>query len=166
MRFYGNIEEANKEARQRAENYRKATEYIPTITKILKDFDNKGYNCRLEKALQEATNNRVFCKKNDYYLEIYTYPERGYSFHVTLAHIKVEDLKDGKRIPAAKIIESFQGHRETLLKNAYEIETGMEQMAQAKAYIEQTKNKLESFCRSFNSDLRDIYGLPYCVRVD
>lgn len=166
MRFYGNIEEANKEAHRRAEDYRKATEYIPTITKILKDFDNKVYNCRLEKALQEATNNRVYCHKSDYSLEIYTYPEKGYSFRVNLAYIKIEDLKEGKRIPADKLIESTHHYRETLLKNAYEIETGMEQMAQAKAYIEQTKNKLESFCRSFNSDLRDIYGLPYCVRVD
>lgn len=166
MRFYGNIEEAHKEAHQRANNYRTATSYIPTITKILKDFDNKVYNCRLEKALKEATDNRVFCHKSDYSLEIYTYPEKGYSYRVNLAYIKIEALKEGKRIPADNLIESLQSHRETLLKTAYEIESNIEQMAQVKAYIEQTKEKLEQYCRSFNTDLRDIYGLPYCVRVD
>jgi hypothetical protein len=166
MRFYGNIEEANKEAQQRAAAYRTATNLIPTITKVVKDFDGKVYNCRLEKALKEATNNEVFCSKNDYCLEIYTYQRQGYSRRINLAYIKAEDLKDGKRIPAAKIIESFQSHRETLLKNAFEIESDMENMQYVKAYIKETIEKLEKYCRSFNTDLRDIYGLPYCVRVD
>lgn len=166
MRFYGDIEGANKEAQRRADNYRTATAYIPTISKIIKDFDNKVYNCRLEKALKEATENRVFCDKNGYTLEIYTYPKNGYSYRVTLAKIPIKDLKDGKRIPADKILKSFQEHRETLLKKAYEIETQIDQMQYVKAYIEQTKEKLEKYCRSFNTDIRDIYGIPYCVRLD
>ena len=166
MRFYGSIEEANKEARNRANDYRTAAGYIPEITKIIKDFDGKVYNCRLDKALQAATNNRVFVSKTEYNFSIYTYPRNHYSFHITLACIPADALTDGKRIPADKIIESFKEHRETVLKNAFEIESNIDQMEQVRAYISQTKEKLEAYCRSFNNDLRDIYGLPYCVRID
>lgn len=166
MRFYGNIEEANKEAIQRATNYRTAAGRINTVAEIVRQFDGKVYNCRLEKALKEATENKVFCSKNDYRLEIYTYPDKGYSYHITLAGIKADDLKEGKRIPAEKIIESLKEHREDLLRKAYEIESNIDQMQQVKAYIQQTKEKLEVYCRSFNNDLRDIYGIPYCVRID
>lgn len=166
MRFYGDIEAANKEAQQRAVAYRTATNLIPAITKVVKDFDGKVYNCRLEKALKAATDNEVFCSKNDYCLEIYTYQRHGYSHRIALAYVKAEDLTEGKRIPAEKIIESLKDHRENLLKRAYDIDTNMDQMPQVKEYIRQTKEKLEAFCRSFPDDLRDIYGLPYCVRVD
>ena len=166
MRFYGNIEDANKEAHERAESYRTAAGYILAISKVLKDFDGKVYNCRLDKALEAATNNKVHVDKTQYYFQIYTWNRRNYSHHITLASIKPEDLKEGKRIPANKLIESLKEHRETLLKKAYDIESNIDQMAQVKEYIRQTKEKLESYCRSFPDDLRDIYGLPYCVRID
>ena len=116
----------------------------------------------------ELTEEIVKVKKSDdgYVLGIYTYPKNGYSYRITLANIPIKDLKDGKRIPANKILKSFQEHRETLLKKAYEIETQIDQMQYVKAYIEQTKEKLEKYCRSFNTDIRDIYGIPYCVRLD
>lgn len=166
MRFYGNIEEANKAAHNRANAYRTAAGYINTVAKIVKEFDGKVYNCRLEKALKEATENRVFCNKNQYLFEIYTYPESHYSFHIGLASIKADELTDGKRIPADKIIKSLQEHREDLLRKAFDIESHIDEMQQVRAYIEQTKEKLENYCRSFSTDLRDIYGLPYCVRID
>lgn len=165
MNYY-TIEEANKTAQNRVNDYREAANYITTVIKVLKTFDNKVYNCRLEKALKEATNNKVFCSKTNYTLQIYTYTGNNYSYHVTLASIKASDLIDNKRIPADKLIESSKQYRESLLAKAYDIETNIDQMAQVKAYIEQTKNKLENFCRSFNSDLRDIYNIPYCIRTN
>lgn len=166
MRYYHDIEEAHEAARNRAQDYRSATYLIPTVIKILNQFDNKVYNCRLEKALKEATNNRVFCDKSQYSLQIYTYPEGSYSHHITLASVKTEDLPEGKRIPADKLIESTHSYREKYLALAFDIESNINQMAQVTAYIEQTKNKLEAFCRSFNTDLRDIYNIPYCIRTN
>ncbi|WP_034452466.1 hypothetical protein [Butyrivibrio sp. AE2032] len=166
MRFYGSIEDANKAAQTRANAYRNAAGYINTVAKVVKQFDGKVYNCRLDKALKEATEGRVFCNKNQYLFEIYTYPESHYSFHIGLANIKAEDLTEGKRIPADKIIKSLQEHREMLLRKAYDIESHIGEMEQVRAYIMQTKEKLENYCRSFNTDLRDIYRIPYCVRID
>ena len=130
MRFYGHREEAHKEARKRAADYRAAATLIPAVIKVLRTFDNKVYNCRLEKALKEATENRVYCHKGDYTMEIYTYPEGNYSHHITLASVKAEDLPEGKRIPADKLIESTHHYREKILSDAYEIESNIEQMAQ------------------------------------
>ena len=60
MRYYNSIEEAHKAARNRAKYYRTATDLIPTVNQILKDFDNKVYNCRLEKALKEEFKDEEF----------------------------------------------------------------------------------------------------------
>ena len=106
MRFYGSIEDANKAAQTRANAYRNAAGYINTVAQIIRQFDGKVYNCRLDKALKEATEGRVFCNRNQYLFEIYTYPESHYSFHIGLANIKAEDLTEGKRIPADKIIKT------------------------------------------------------------
>lgn len=166
MRFYGNIEAANKEAQERAADYRAAVNYIQAIIKVLKDFDGKVYNCRFDKALAAVTDNKAHVYRTQYCFQIYVYPRNNYSFHITLASIKPQDFTDGKRIPADLLIESTRSSRENILKKAYDIETNIEQMAQVKEYIQQTKDKLEKFCRSFPDDIRDIYGLPYCVRVD
>lgn len=166
MRFYGNIEEANKEAYKIVNDYRIAASYILAITKVVKDFDGKVYNCRFDKALKAATDNRVYVDKTQYYFQIYTWASNNYSRHITLATIKPEDMTDGKRIPADKIIESLKEHRESILKKAYTIESNIEQMPKIKEYIMQTKEKLESYCRSFPDELRDIFNIPYCIRVD
>lgn len=166
MSFYGNIEEANKEAHKIVNEYRTAAGYILAVTKVVKDFDGKVYNCRFDKALKEATENRVYVDKKQYYFQIYTWAGSNYGHHITLASIKPEDLTDGKRIPADKLIESLKEHRESILKKAYTIESNIDQMPQARAYIMQTKEKLESFCRSFPDELRDIFDIPYCIRVN
>lgn len=166
MRYYGSIEEANKEARQRVKDYRTAAGYIPTVCRILNGFDNKVYNCRLDKALEAATGNRVHADKTDYSLEVYTYPEHGCSYRITLARVDAKELPDNKRIPADKLIDSAREHRESILRKAYNLETSIDQVPQIKAYIEETKKKLEAYVRSFPDDLRDLYGLPYYIRLD
>ena len=166
MSFYGNIEAANTAAHRIVDEYRNAASYILAVTKVVKDFDGKVYNCRFDKALKAATDNRVYVDKTQYYFQIYTWVNNNYSRHITLASIKPDDLIDGKRIPADKIIESLKDHRESILKKAYTIESTIDQMPQARAYIMQTKEKLESFCRSFPDELRDIFDIPYCIRVN
>lgn len=164
-RFYGNIEEANKEALTRIEAYRTAAGYVPGVTRILKEFDNKVYNCRLTKALEAATNNRVHAEKTEYNLCVYTWPEHGFSYRITLATIPVSEMTDRKRIPADKLISSMREKRECLPRKAYDLETNMNQVGNIKAYVSETIEKLETYLRSLPEDLRDIYGLPYYIRT-
>lgn len=160
-----NTESANKAAIQRAEEYRQAAALIPTMNKIIKDFDGKVCNCRLDKALKAATNNRLLVEKRYSTIAIYTYPEHNYSHTMTLADMSVADMPDGKRIVADKFKESSHKYRELLLRKAYEIETAAETMPQTIAYFEESVAKLNKFLQSFPAEIRDIYKLPYCVRT-
>lgn len=166
MRYYGSIEDANKEARRRVEDYRTAAGYVPAVWKVLKEFDKKVYNCRFDKALAAATGNKVHVDKTDYHFEIYAYPEHGCNYRMILATINPKDMPDSKRIPADKMIESSRSCRGSLLRKAYELETSIDQVPQIKAYLEETKRKMEAYVRSFPDDLRDLYGLPYYIRLD
>ena len=135
--------------------HREAAALFPAIRKTFEAFDGKVLNCRLEKALQESTGRRVYVKKSDYSVEVYTYVSdyHGYSWY-SLAHIKSEEMKDGKRIPAAALINSARNYREQHLKDAAKLEdapdTVPETIQHIKYFVEQA-NKL-------------IADLPYSVR--
>ena len=162
-RFYGNIEEANAEAAKKAALYREAASYYPTLVKVFKQFDKKVYNCRLEKALMDATGKRVFCSKEYSCINVHFY-DRGN--RITLAYLNYKDMPDEKRINAAKLIESAQSCREELLKQAYDIDTYIETIPALKAYLNEMKTKLEKQLSKIPSDIRDIYGLPHYIRFD
>ena len=121
---------------------REAAALFPAIRKVFEAFDGKVFNCRLEKALREATGRRVFVKKCDYNIEVYTYLDdyRGNSWY-TLAFVKCEELKDGKRIPAAAFIDSARSYREKHLKEAAQMEaapdTVPEMVQHIKYFIDQ-----------------------------
>lgn len=143
-----------------AEAHRNAAQLFPAIRKTLEQFDGKVFNCRLEKALQEATGCRVYAKKSKYSIDIYTYISdyRGNSWY-TLARLKNEDLKDGKRIPAAAFISSAREYREKHLQEAAELEAAPDtvpEMAEHIRYFIAQANKLVD---SIPYVIRDMYGL-------
>jgi hypothetical protein len=110
----------------------------PVIVPVINSFDNKIYNVRFKNALAEAsssTNYHIFTEKRLNYMEIYVY-DRGSQY--TLAQVTIDDMPDGKRIPAEKLIESARNKREELLRRAYELENidikqVLDQLNQAKA---------------------------------
>lgn len=121
----------------------------PVIVPVISKFDNKIYNVRFKNALSEAASNAkyyVFTEKRLNYMEIYVY-DRGSQY--TLAQVTIDDMPDGKRIPAEKLIESARNKREELLRRAYELEN---------IDIEQVLSQLNQAKALYNS----IYeGLPY-----
>ena len=163
MMYYDPTERENEEALKRVKKYRDVAALVPVIAKIIRDFDNKVFNCRFSNSLNEATNREIYANKNEYWLEIYAI-NRGY--HLTLAHVSSKELKDGKRIPAEKLLESLRQHRESLLQKAYSLENTIEQVPQIKAYIREVKDKMDAFLKNLPDDIRSIYHIPYCVRLD
>lgn len=155
--MYGFYDEEARRAgcEKTAAAHREAAALFPAIRKVFEAFDGKVFNCRLEKALREATGRRVFVKKSDYSIEVYTYLDdyRGSSWY-TLAFVKCEDLKDGKRIPAAAFIDSARSNREKHLKEAAQMEaapdTVPELVQHIKYFIDQANKLIDS--------------LPYSVR--
>ena len=162
MGFYGDYEKAHQEAQKRIEAYRQAAALAPAVMKVIKSFDGKVYNCRLDKALREATNNGIMAYKQYQYVEIYGYFNNG---HIILARFKPEDLKN-KRINADDLIKQVRENRERILKEAYELEIYSPQAEQIRDYIRATIDRLETYCRSLPDDIRHIYGIPYCIRCD
>ena len=160
--MYGFYDEESRLAgcQKTAEANREAAALFPEMRKVFEQFDGKVFNCRLENALREATGRRVFVKKCDYSIEVYTYLNdyRGNSWY-TLAFVKCELLKDGKRIPAAAFIESAREYREKHLKEAAQMdeapETAPELVQHIKYFIDQANKLIDSLPYS----VRDMYGI-------
>lgn len=168
-RFYGSIEEANKEARRRVEGFRTAAAWIPVIIKVFREYDSKVFNCRFDKALEAATGNKVHAQKTDYnVLRVYGWIE-GYSYDVELSRQdgkKAAEAGEKIRINAEELTTAARAKYAELLTRAAEIENTMERVPQIKEYIKEQKEKLVAFFRGYNTDIRDLYGLPYYVRLD
>jgi hypothetical protein len=160
--FYGDLETKNKETLKRIENYRAAAALTPIIIKIVNQFDGKVFNCKLDKAIREATGNKAGVYKRDNHVEIYTYYSTSY-YHITYATFRVD--QDNKRIDAAALVEQIRKAREDNLKKAYDLETTYTQAESIHAYIRSAIDKLESYCKSLPDDLRDIYNIPTYIRT-
>lgn len=163
MRYYRSTEEQQKDLESRIESYRAAAALAPAVIRVLKTFDNKVYNCRLDKAIREATDNKIGVYNQYGFISIYATYTTNYH-HINLATFRVEELEN-KRIDADKLIEQVKTARENLLKKAYQIETTAQQADNIREYVRQTVEKLESICQSLPDDIRDIYNIPYCIRT-
>lgn len=164
MKYYHSTEDQKKDLDSRVESYRRVAGYAPAIIKVLKQFDGKVFNCRLDKAVREATNNEIGVYKR--YGFIYISGHYMTNYHeITLAAFKEEDLKN-KRIDAEKIINQVITAREELLKKAYSVETYAAQADNIREYVRQSIDKLEKMCRAIPDDIRDIYNIPYSIRTN
>ena len=165
--FYGSKEAQEKEARERAAEYREAAGFFPAVVKVLNAFAGKVYNCKLDKETRAATNNKVRAEYKYNCITLYTW-NRGRQ--TTIASYKPEESDKtpaGKvRINAAALIASARECREKSLKEAAEIENAIETAPQVLEYIKQCKEKLEALTRRFPSEIRDIYNLPYSIRLN
>ena len=163
--YYGcSSEETKAEAIQKTViEYRAAAGLFPAIRKVLEQFDGKVFNCRLEKALQEATGRRLYVKKDGYRVEIYYYGDTysGGCSWISLAMIPVDSLTDGKRIPAALLIDSARKQREEHLKDAAALEENAGKIPEVKKQIKYFIEQANKLAQALPSELRDVYGIKY-----
>lgn len=154
-RIYGK-EEQKKAVAAQVQELRKNASYYPIIARVLREFDGKVFNCRLEKALKEATENNVYVQKRMDWIEIYSF-NRGAQY--TLAQIRKDTMPDGKRICAADFIESAQVHRTAFLKKAADIERLADNMETVTAQLDGLKKAYNAIVDNMPYELRDIYGI-------
>lgn len=153
--IYGK-EEQDKEAKRRVKLCRDLARLYKPLSDVIRSFDGKVINCRLEKAMREATGHIISLDKRP----------RGYAITafykgevITLAYIGAEILTDGKRINADIMIDSLRQHREGLLKRAADLERAAEQVEETRKRIEDLERTLKAVLDSVPYDVRDIYGL-------
>lgn len=131
---------------------RQAARLYPILSKVIREFDGKIYNVRLERALQEAAQpEHVYCQKRYKFIEIYTHIGND---TFTVCQIALDDLTDGKRIPADKMIESAQTRRENLLKEAAKMDSFA-------ANIDGIEEQISSLKKAYNAILE---GIPYTAQ--
>lgn len=150
------MREEQKEAIQaRADVYRNAAALFPALRKTIEAFDGKIYNCRLEKALRESTGAHIIAEKRYKWLEISVYM-RGFPNQIMLAQIELEQLIDGKRIPAALLIESAREKRTARLQQAAALERSIETADQAREQMLQLAEMIKQIRESIPYETRDI----------
>ena len=143
---------------KKIELYKAAAAYAPTIIKVFEAFNNKCFNCKLEKALQDATGRRVYAEKRYNNINIYFY-ENGDSY--TLASIKIDDLINGKRIPANKLIEDARSRQQGYYKKAYELQQGYENIDNIITQLNQVKSLLNGILNPIPYEIKDVYRINY-----
>lgn len=142
--------------------YREAAALTRQIIPVIKSFDNKCFNKRLQNAIQEKTKSRIYCGKRYTIFEIYIY-NSSYS-QISICNIKQDDaFTDGKRINAAAIIEGLNEKYQDLLKRAFELENELQQVELYAAALESLKNQIEKITRSIPYQIKDNFDLNYRV---
>lgn len=159
MRFYAR-EDQDKAAQELAATYREAAGIFPALRRVFEQYDSKVFNCKVTKALQEATGRYIYAEKRYSVLDFYFY-ERGRQF--TLAQIRLDAMPDGKRIDAGKLIESARAEREIYLRKAAELSAIAGQVDTIKAQIEVLKKQLKAIVDPLPYEARDIWGLGYRI---
>ncbi len=149
----------------RIKDLREIAGIIPALCKVFREFDGKVYNVRFDRAINDVSERRIFVDKRSYTIDLYTYLKSSPGNITTIAQFKREDMMDGKRIPADKVIESARSYREKYLQEAYYLESNKEQLYQAREYIRQAVDNLNKYMDSIPYVARELYKIPYQVRT-
>lgn len=159
--MYGTRQERDKKAMEQAAFLRDCAGLFPALRRVFYEFDGKVFNCKLEKALREATGWHLTAAKRFKWLEVSIYKD---GCQRTLAQIELANLVDEKRIPAALLIESAREKREKMLTEAADIEKSMQQVDLVKQQIDYLTKQINAVMNTLPYSVRDIYNLHYCVR--
>lgn len=160
--YYGSDESRAAAMKATAKGYRAAAGLFPAIRKVLEQYDGKVFNCRLEKSLHEETGLWVHAKKEYNRLEIYYY---GSTYcgntHFTLATVPLSSLPDGKRIPAALLIQSARDRRVEHLQHAACLEEFAESASTIKEQIDYFLAQANRIAGNLPAEVRDVYDIKY-----
>ena len=159
--MYNKIEK-DTECMKQIKGLREAASLFPNIRKVVERFDGKCYNCRFDKAIKDIGPG-IWVEKTKYYFRIYTYNHRYHG--LTLAQISLDDMPDGKRIPAELLVKSLKGRRESMLREACEIEESMKHVEEIESQVNQIESLLSSVYKNIPSFVLDTYKLRYRMQA-
>lgn len=156
--YYGcTREEQDKAAKALIDCYRGAAALYPRLKKVVQEFDGKVFNKRLQTALQDGTGARVYVDNRPNMIDVHIYGP--HSNWITLGILLKDDMTDGKRINAEKLIESLTDHRNALLQTAARYEEQIEQIDQVKEQLKQIEKQLKAVLEPYDYTIRDIYSI-------
>ena len=161
---YNTYEDKETAAKRLAEDHREAARLFTEIRPVIESFDGKMFNCRFEKALQDHTGRRVYCKKeNEKWIIIYYY-SKNFNQYMTLAGLKTEDLIEGKRINAARFLESGRERYTEHLQKAASLKEAIEKAPEIERQILELAKMIKVLSSQIDSyEARDIFDLNYRI---
>jgi len=176
--FCGDKEAKDKEIMKRIKARREAAAVFPYLRKTIEAFDGKVFNCRFEKALREDGNYwSVELKRNEHYGDFLSISfcksgECSSREWKTVCGINLGRpggkgvVWDGKRIPAAVLIEESRKTRESLLHEAAVLEEMIEIAPVLEKQLEYFKAQIDRIVGQIPYEARSVYNLGYYVRTN
>lgn len=162
-------------------NTKEAAALCDKVAEIIKKFDGKIFNIKLEKALEEATGKRFSVSKNylmiDYigqisiqwFLDDRSVRNGEYSVEYVaetskyLCNIYKEKFEDApvqnKRIVAENIIPALQKSKDNFLAKAKELEESIDKVYEWEKRIEEVKQQYNDLYKEIPFEIRDYFGL-------
>jgi len=156
MLYFENEEKRKEYCTREIDRLRQEATYTATIVKVLSDFDGKVLNVRLAKALSQALGFNVWL---DHRYSWFHMEHFSGNTTTTIFSGKDEDLIDGKRIDAAKLIQDTREKREKWLREAQEIENNLSTIDSTLEQIQELKKALQALTRPINSRVREAYNI-------
>lgn len=150
-------EEQDAATKSFIKDYRDAAALYPVIKKVVLSFDQKVFNKRLEKAIQDETGKRIYIDNRPGFIDIHLFGH--HNEWITIGRLDKSDFIDGKRIDAEKLIKSLTDQRAYLLKKAALYEQQMNDIDQVKEQLNQIKKQIDAILEPYDYTIRDIYGI-------
>lgn len=160
--YYYTREEQDQAAKNRIDALRECAGMFCLLRDVFLEYNNKCFNCRLEKAIKERVNSRVYVKKYGTHIDIYLCKN---CLQFTLASVKIADMPEQKRIPADKLIQDARERREAHLQQAATIERNMQQVDVIRQQLHALRYDINKVADQLDYVTRDIYGLNVQVSI-
>ena len=174
------------------EVYQSYINLIPTISEVIKRFDNKCINKKFETALDEAVNNGDTKNRRFYLITNYGYSGQfeitvhsydntvteisekeypscyrvendDYTFVIPKANFEITD-SGNYRIKADEMIEVLGEHEINILFSIKNLQKGIEQYDEMVQEMKRIKRELEAFNNRTSYHLRDLFGVNFTLR--
>jgi hypothetical protein len=142
-------------------NYESIVKAIPEIKEVIKKFDKKMYNKKLNDELynvfgHEKTGYSIGCHKNCYnkdLIEMYYYHHGS----ETLLTMRTDQLEDGKRIDAAVWNAKLDEKRNYYAKKIDEIKACLPKVLEYKNQLEQLQKAALTIYNAIPSELHEAF---------
>ena len=167
-----------KDIKKKITALKEAAGRIKEVKPIIRKFDGKMYNKNFNEAIRSLTDEKGYFSAYDSYKWFYIYysGKKGYNRNINLLagysckgselmeeqYRKEEnEIFDGKRINATKMIEILDRTYAELLKEAFELEVALENLPAIRKQIEQIKGLYNAVVAGLPSMIIDTCGIKH-----
>lgn len=160
--YFGTEEQRREHIQKKIDAKKAMLPYFPIIKKVVQQFDGKCYNCKLDKAIEEATkgigavNVYAGTERDNHYIYIRAYVDHESKY---LFYMSKDQLKDGKRIDASKWFEYLNAEYGRTLQEIHQMESDLVTIDDTLKKVEMLKKQIEVLIDPLSWEVRDAYNI-------